>query len=1359
MATIFTDDFNAYSAGDLNGQGSWAGSVQFDVQATVVKEGAKAVIGNAGGDYIISKSGTARTDGKKTFYFRTSNHAGFGSGQYFQIRLDCSTEASAFLAINCHQDGYIKRWVDTGLVDIQTYVDDHWYCIEIEWRSSPDYKYRVRVDGGAWTDWGYGYLQNTWDAGLNRVKLNAWLAAGSAYIDYIAEEPLGTTHQGAATMSGEGTLAAKARRIRTAKATASGTGTLVAKARRIRSAKATASGAGALTAAAQVTNVHKLIGQDDQTISASVAANYHWTDKFTAVATGIMDRFRIKCSGSGNVKVAVYADSAGSPGALLNAVNTGQAVVAGWNEIVFPATQITQGTSYWLSLISDAMIAGYWNQAGNTRKYKSVAYAGFTFPDPAGSFDGQFTDVPDLTAGWQLAVYAAATLSGTGSLAVVGRATRIGKATLSGEGTLTAAGRIIRSATATLAGEGTLAAAGLATRRGAATMSGTGTLAAKGAYLHIATATLSGAGTLAAAGQVIRTGSATLSGEGTLAAAARRIRAGKATLSGEGTLAAAGIVITAALTGSATLSGTGTLAAAGNVTRTAQATMSGEGSLGAAAHVTRTGTATMSGTGSLAAKGAYLRIATATMSGTGSLSAKAVYIVIAKATMSGTGTLSAAATIVAGIVYASATLSGTGTLIVSATVYTITPTLLAAQKSPRRQPYVEAKVYDYEQGIKRLTWTRLYEGEETDNHHGIAFDGQGSMHRVRADTGSKLYYQKITNPGPSSDYTQWTEIATDCAGPCAIAAYGSKVYIFYRTSTNVLWKRHSHDYGQYWTNAQLIATADVLSMAACWQGATNTVVCFAATAIKVYAITLDTMNQATTEYYYNHGLDTTYGIGATYQAGEFPIVLAGKDTDVATSIVSYALYATKLSDIYAFSSLRVLLSADEDVVTAFRYPDCHLPAEALGEGGQVYETIQLTVVEDYSGVTAYTRPLLAHLVKDTSWSDATITEPRFFIPTSSAYGLRLQSTAGYWWFSTPDGVWRAPRPASPAIVLTSAGDIISLHQVIGHQKAGSLVLQLDNSKGYFASPGEGELASLRFRAEIQLRLGYKTTEGNEALDNLTYWIDSWHYSSADNRSLLTVNCLDLWGLASQWAARYSLRWNYTTFQPCRVWEILYQFLGRLGIRLWNNPDSPKSSTIDDYYPMFLSRGGTIADTQLRRLLSFVTDGLVPTRAICYAKDLLPAEASCYSYVAPAIASASAGHPIYAGAYGDKLTTTHTQVSGDTQDEPPVHVREAAFDWDLLSLGIDNLRMQYDANLEETDQAARRADALLRDSSLRAERGNLVIPTNVAQALYDVITVTDRRCGIDEEKYRVLAIQTDYDRHKSLYEQRLTLGAP
>ena len=86
-------------------------------------------------------------------------------------------------------------------------------------------------------------------------------------------------------------------------------------------------------------------------------------------------------------------------------------------------------------------------------------------------------------------------------------------------------------------------------------------------------------------------------------------------------------------------------------------------------------------------------------------------------------------------------------------------------------------------------------------------------------------------------------------------------------------------------------------------------------------------------------------------------------------------------------------------------------------------------------------------------------------------------------------------------------------------------------------------------------------------------------------------------------------------------------------------------------------------------------------------------------------------------------------------------------------------MQYDANLEEPDQAARRADALLRHETLEAVGDHIVVPTNVAQELYDVITVTDPRCGIDQEKYRILAIRTDYDRRKGRYDQTLTLGAP
>ena len=291
-----------------------------------------------------------------------------------------------------------------------------------------------------------------------------------------------------------------------------------------------------------------------------------------------------------------------------------------------------------------------------------------------------------------------------------------------------------------------------------------------------------------------------------------------------------------------------------------------------------------------------------------------------------------------------------------------------------------------------------------------------------------------------------------------------------------------------------------------------------------------------------------------------------------------------------------------------------------------------------------------------------------------------------------------------------------------------------------------------------MRLGYKTTAGAEAVESLTYWVDSWQYSANLNQSLFRLHCLDLWGLASAWSARYSIRWNYTAFQPCRVWEILYQLLGRFGIRLWNNPTPSQSDNMNNYYPRFLSRAGTNAATQLSRLLGFVTDGLVPREALCFVKDLLPTESPCYSYSTNP-GNPTNSHPILKGEYGENLTVTHAQVSGETEEVPPTPVRESAFDWPLLARGIDNLRMQYDPNLEETAQAEKRADALLRTQQTRSTPATLIVPTNVGQELYDVITATDLRCGINQEKYRVLAIQTDYDRRKALYEQKLTLGAP
>jgi len=730
-------------------------------------------------------------------------------------------------------------------------------------------------------------------------------------------------------------------------------------------------------------------------------------------------------------------------------------------------------------------------------------------------------------------------------------------------------------------------------------------------------------------------GSATLSGTGSLSASGRRIVAGLATLSGVGTLAALGGYLHLA---AASLTGTGSLSALGQVFKLGAASLSGVGNLAASAAATLAGKATLSGTGSLAALGRSILAGAAALSGQGSLTASAMIVLFGKATLSGTGALSAQGIrIVTGI----ATLAGVGFLSAAAKVFGLMATLQAAQKKPDRLPYVEARVYDFEQGIKRLSWTRLYEGTEQDNHHGIAFDGQGSMHRIRAD-GSNLYRQKITSPDESSDYSQWTNIATDCAGPCAIAAQGAKVYIFYKTTGNVLWKLYSHNYGESWSNAQLVDYADVQSMSASWWGTGDIVVCFAlarqAGLHRINGIVLDSSDQSTSQHEYtlsNLGGFYTYGIGSTYFSNKIAIIFAGRWS--STPYNFYVLCRTEFSDTYNFLAPDYFLTAPEGEDITYEYPDCHIPQDP-----QDYEGVRILSVEKFTGTTAYTRPLTSHMVKGSAFSEMAYTEPKPFLNLSSDYGLRITSTASRWWMERPDGVWHAPRTVGAPLDLTQ--DILSLTQRISSpstgegQGEGALTIELDNHRGQYATPGSGALASLRFRSEVVLNLGYKTTEGNLALEAGTYWIDAWEYRSAtlqgraSGTSTFVLRCIDGWGLADNWSARHQMRWNKDEVGPKTVWQILKAILGRTGILLTNTPAKPQSSAINNLYPDFTIQAGTSGTAAIRRLLSFVPDKLVFRGQEAFTKNPLSDEASCYSYK---FQGEGAIHAILAGEYGEQ----------------------------------------------------------------------------------------------------------------------------
>ena len=101
-----------------------------------------------------------------------------------------------------------------------------------------------------------------------------------------------------------------------------------------------------------------------------------------------------------------------------------------------------------------------------------------------------------------------------------------------------------------------------------------------------------------------------------------------------------------------------------------------------------------------------------------------------------------------------------------------------------------------------------------------------------------------------------------------------------------------------------------------------------------------------------------------------------------------------------------------------------------------------------------------------------------------------------------------------------------------------------------------------------------------------------------------------------------------------------------------------------------------------------------------------------------------------------------------------------FDWASAADVYDRLHQVHDRNLASTAAAQDRADALLRHEEMRSVDGELLVPVNCGQELYDVVEVTDPTAGLSSTRRRVLAMTLRYSRsgHAPAYEMRLRLGA-
>lgn len=152
MAWTHEDNFDGYSDGDLNGQGSWSGSTLYDVQGSVVYQGAKAVsrttFGTGG---TIANSVTAVTAGSLFIAMRKTSST---QGSAYTMLQDSGEGVCCY--VRMHNDSKIYAYnAASGYVNMGSYASNTWCIINIEWDDSahPN-QWRCRFhDGSSWSSW------------------------------------------------------------------------------------------------------------------------------------------------------------------------------------------------------------------------------------------------------------------------------------------------------------------------------------------------------------------------------------------------------------------------------------------------------------------------------------------------------------------------------------------------------------------------------------------------------------------------------------------------------------------------------------------------------------------------------------------------------------------------------------------------------------------------------------------------------------------------------------------------------------------------------------------------------------------------------------------------------------------------------------------------------------------------------------------------------------------------------------------------------------------------------------------------------------------------------------------------------
>lgn len=152
--------------------------------------------------------------------------------------------------------------------------------------------------------------------------------------------------------------------------------------------------------------------------TANFSTGFVRYNKFTADFSTSVTSMKVYCAVNSNVRVAIYADNAGTPGTLLNE-SASVAITAGdWRSVTIPTTSIVSGTVYWLAAQPETL-GGITYVAETNLGYGYEAQAYGAFPANATLTDLR-TDIHGAMYGLGLSLqsYSEASIKTQGSYAL-----------------------------------------------------------------------------------------------------------------------------------------------------------------------------------------------------------------------------------------------------------------------------------------------------------------------------------------------------------------------------------------------------------------------------------------------------------------------------------------------------------------------------------------------------------------------------------------------------------------------------------------------------------------------------------------------------------------------------------------------------------------------------------------------------------------------------------------------------------------------------------------------------------------------------------------------------------------------------